>query len=203
MFISKLKNHMISASKQDITAVMIGVHPDIEGNYLPYLDFVIRKNVKSDYMDAADLMNSSNIDVVELVYEPNAFGGEGDYYITQLIKRLKMPVIVTIYNFLDNPPEHYLRNLKDLCDHSIKIIAMDTLDIMVLKNVYGIPLNKIKQIENARSRIFFELKRHVHQSNISNNNNSWANVGKEYMRLTEEILYKRNQRKLFSYAPTI
>lgn len=111
--------------------------------------FEIRKNVKNDYLCAADYLNFSQIDLVSLQHEFGLFGGSAGSYVNLLLKRMQVPIITTLHAVLNAPPENYRTALIDVCEISTKVIVMNVRGIQMLKDIYGVDPKKIQLIPHG------------------------------------------------------
>lgn len=128
---------------------VIAVSPGSTKQYPRPVEFVVGRDVESDYLDAADYINSSDADVVSLQHEFGLFGGQGGAYISQMLHRLKVPVVTTLHSILERPRPEYFRAIVDVCDCSEKVIVMNKRGIDMLTDLYGVPLRKIKLIPHG------------------------------------------------------
>jgi len=111
--------------------------------------FEIRQNVKSDYICAADYINFSHIDIVSVQHEFGLFGGEAGSYLSLLLNRLKAPVITTLHTVLDDPSPSYYKSLVDICRASYRVITMNERGVSMLRDIYNIPIRKIKLLAHG------------------------------------------------------
>jgi len=121
-------------------------------NDLKYDDpvkFEIRKDVKSDYICAADYINFSHVDLVSAQHEFGLFGGEAGSYLSLLLNRLNAPVITTLHTVLDDPSPAYYQSLVDVCNASYKVITMNERGVKMLREIYGVSDKKIKVIAHG------------------------------------------------------
>jgi glycosyltransferase involved in cell wall biosynthesis len=148
-FTSDLIKNIGLASAGRFKPVVIAMQSD---NTLRYDDPVrinIRENIKSDYILAADYINSSGVEVVSIQHEFGLFGGWGGWYINLLLERINVPVITTLHTILKKPPIEYLDSLTEVCRLSDKIIVMNKRGIKMLRNIYGLPEYKITLIPHG------------------------------------------------------
>jgi len=112
-------------------------------DYNDPVKFEIRRNVKSDYISAADYLNFSHVDAISIQHEFGLYGGEGGSYINLFLDHVTAPVITTMHTVLDKPNKHYYKSTIAICEASHKIIVMNKRGIDMLRNIYGISTNKI------------------------------------------------------------
>lgn len=127
-----------------VVAMQTGDH-----KYADPVKFEIRENVKSDYICAADYINFSHVDAVCVQHEFGLFGGEGGDYLSLLLKRLKAPIITTLHTVLDEPGPDYYSSLVDVCNASYRVITMNERGLGMLRDIYGVPLKKVKLIPHG------------------------------------------------------
>src|SRR5271154_4556960 len=72
-------------------------------DYPPAMRFEIHDEKISDYVKAAEFLNSTGFDVVSLQHEYGIFGGEAGGNILELLTRLEMPVVTTLHSVLAKP----------------------------------------------------------------------------------------------------
>ena len=148
-FTSDLINSMGLAGGNEFEPLVIAMQSGAELKYDKPVRLKIRKDVKYDYISAADYINFSNIEVVSIQHEFGLFGGEGGSHLSLLLKRLNKPVIATLHTVLQSPPAEYFDSLTDVCEASDKVIVMNKSGIKMLRDIYGIPDSKIKLIPHG------------------------------------------------------
>lgn len=142
-FTSDLIKNIGLASADRFKPIVIAIQSDNRLSYEDPVKINIRKNIKSDYILAADYINSSGVEAVSIQHEFGLFGGPGSSYINLLLERINVPVITTLHTILQKPPIEYLDSLSEVCRLSDKIIVMNKHGIEMLRNIYGLPEHKI------------------------------------------------------------
>lgn len=140
-----------------------------EHKYTKPVEFVIRRDVAVDYIDAADFLNSRNFDAISVQHEFGLFGAEGGSYINLLLKRLKTPVVTTLHTILERPSTEYFDALVDICDESENLIVMNERGVYMLNSIYGVPKRKIKLIPHGIPDISFN-HRGLHKQSLGMSN---------------------------------
>lgn len=108
--------------------------------------FSINQNRQKDYLDAANIINTSNAQVVCLQHEFGIFGGWDGIYILSLLSRLNVPLITTLHTVLQNPNANQKRIMSEIIQRSNNIVVMSRKSIELLKDVYNAPGEKIELI---------------------------------------------------------
>ena len=148
-FTSDLINNMKLAAGEEFEPQVFAMQSTNELQYHKPVKLTIRKNVKYDYLSAADYINSSNIDAVSVQHEFGLFGGDGGSHLSILLKRLNKPVITTLHTILEDPSAEYFDSLTDVCMASDKVIVMNKRGIRMLRDIYGVLEQKIKLIPHG------------------------------------------------------
>jgi glycosyltransferase involved in cell wall biosynthesis len=111
--------------------------------------FKIREDVIRDYVQAAEFLNSADVDVVSLQHEYGIFGGEAGSNIVQLLSRLKSPIVTTLHTVLTEPTLMQRTVMDQLVRHSAKIVVMAEKGRELLQSVHGVPAQKIEVIPHG------------------------------------------------------
>ena len=148
-FTSDLINNMKLAGGEEFEAQVFAMQSGTDLEYDKPVKPEIRKDVKYDYISAADYINLSDVDVVSIQHEFGLFGGQGGSYLSLLLKRLKKPVITTLHTVLEKPPVNYFDSMVDICQTSSRLIVMNKRGVDMLQDIYGIPACKIELIPHG------------------------------------------------------
>jgi polysaccharide biosynthesis protein PslF len=120
----------------------------------------IGRDSPKDYVGAAEYINSSGIDLVNLQHEFGLFGGEYGEFITIFLEKINKPVITTLHTVQQNFNPKALEVLRKITDKSaaIVVIAHSATKILrqqgiLCKNFVTIPHGcpDIQFIENNES----------------------------------------------------
>lgn len=103
----------------------------------------------ASYERAADFLNFNGNDLVCLQHEYGIFGGSAGSHILALIRKLKMPLVTTLHTVLRNPNLHQRTVLEEIAQLSDRLIVMSELAVCLLRDVYGIPSEKVDLIPHG------------------------------------------------------
>lgn len=148
-FTGDLINSLGMAGGDEFEPVVIAMESGAKLKYDKPVKLRIRKDIKYDYVSAADYINFSGVDAVSIQHEFGLFGGEGGSYLNLLLTRLNKPVITTLHTVLEEPPVEYFNSLIELCEASEKVIVMNRRGVKMLQDIYGIPPGKIRLIPHG------------------------------------------------------
>ena len=148
-FCSDLIRNISLASENNFEPLVVAMRNSENINFGSPVKFEIRKNVKNDYVCAADYLNFSHVDAVSVQHEFGLFGGDAGSYLNLLLNRVNAPIITTMHTVLREPDEHYRKATMDLCDVSHKVVVMNQEGVNMLKNIYSIPSSKISLLPHG------------------------------------------------------
>ena len=117
-------------------------------NYDRFVKCQIRRDFPKDYVEAADRVNSSKVDLVNLQHEFGLFGGEWGEFINFFLEKLQKPVVSTLHTLspsFENKPQ---KVLKKIINHSSKIVTMTNTATQILMK-YDVPREKIEIIQHG------------------------------------------------------
>ncbi len=148
-FTAGLIDSLHVAGGQEFEPVVIAMESGSQLRYDKPVKLRIRKDIKHDYVSAAEYINFSRVDVVCIQHEFGLFGGEGGSYLNLLVKRLKKPVITTLHTVLEKPPREYFDSAIELCEASNEVVVMNKRGVKMLEDIYGVSHRKIRLIPHG------------------------------------------------------
>ncbi len=148
-FTSHLLNSLSLAAPDRFDPRVVALHAGGAEKYENPVKFEIRQHVRGDYLNAADYLNFTNIDLVSIQHEFGLFGGEAGSYLSLLLRRLKAPIVTTLHTLLQTPDAHYRKAMLDVCHCSDKLITMNERGVTMLRDIYGAAPHKIELIPHG------------------------------------------------------
>jgi glycosyltransferase involved in cell wall biosynthesis len=118
-------------------------------DYPPAVRFQVRDETIDDYVQAAEFLNRSGIDVVSLQHEYGIFGGEAGSHITELLSHLEMPIVTTLHTVLPRPTTVLRDVMSQIINRSTKIVVMSEKGRELLRPVHDFPEHKIEVIPHG------------------------------------------------------
>lgn len=128
-------------------AAMTGVGQSYD--YPPSVRIEIGEDRPEDYLAAAEILNSNKVDVVSLQHEFGIFGGESGNSILTLLARLNVPVVTTLHTILAQPSPSQRRVTDRIVRASARVVVMAEKGRQLLREVYGVPAEKIEVIPHG------------------------------------------------------
>lgn len=118
-------------------------------DYGPEVMVQIGQHRREDYRNAAEIINTGRVDVVSLQHEFGLFGGDCGAHILELIERLRKPLVTTLHSVLSQPTDRQRDVLCRVCSGSAAVIVMASRARLLLKDVYGVSLDRIRLIPHG------------------------------------------------------
>ncbi len=111
--------------------------------------FEISQNKIHDYRLAAEYINFSRASIVSLQHEFGIFGGDYGVYVIHLLANLKKPVVTTFHTVLKEPEREHKEILMEIAKLSQRVVVMSKQAVSMLKEIYGVPSEKISFIHHG------------------------------------------------------
>ena len=140
----------IAAEYGDERLFAIAVNdPDSTYDYPERVRLEMDQEDCSSYERAAEFLNFNGNDLVCLQHEYGIFGGEAGSHILSLIRNLKMPLVTTLHTVLREPSVQQREVLDTIASLSDRLIVMSEHAAGMLREVYGVPPEKIDVIPHG------------------------------------------------------
>ncbi|MDA3852365.1 MAG: glycosyltransferase family 4 protein [Spirochaetaceae bacterium] len=140
----------ISLEFPEIECPVVPVNDRPEGyDYPEEVRFEIFEQDLSSYMRAADFLNITDVDLVCLEHEFGIYGGDAGSHILALLHALQMPIVTTLHTILETPNPDQLRVMEEIIHLSARLIVMTEKGRDLLKDIYGVSLDKINLIPHG------------------------------------------------------
>ena len=104
--------------------------------------FQILKEDKQSYVDAANFVNDSSIDIVSVQHEYGIYGGQDGEYVLDFLAALEKPAIATLHTVLQDPSPDQKRIVQEMGKLCEVLVVMVKTGREILLDVYGIDPKK-------------------------------------------------------------
>jgi glycosyltransferase involved in cell wall biosynthesis len=111
--------------------------------------YEIHQENRAAYRQAADFLNLRGVEVLSVQHEFGIYGGVSGVYLLDMLRRVRMPVVVTLHTVLAEPSDeqrHVMTEMNRLCD---RFVVMVEHGRKMLGDVYGIPEVKVDVIPHG------------------------------------------------------
>lgn len=118
-------------------------------DYPAVVRYDIRDQMISDYEHAADLVNSSKVDVLCVQHEYGIFGGDWGEYLHVFLRKVNVPIVTTLHTVLEKSfGETHEKVFRELVTRSDRLIVMAEKAVPMLVS-QGVPEEKIVHIPHG------------------------------------------------------
>jgi glycosyltransferase involved in cell wall biosynthesis len=124
-------------------------------DYPPAVEFEIEEQNLASYRRAADFLNDGNADVVCLQHEFGIYGGRAGSHILALLRQLSIPVVTTLHTILASPDAEQRQVMDGIISHSSRLVVMAERGRRMLREIYGVPAEKIDLIPHGIHDVAF------------------------------------------------
>jgi len=137
-----------TAPQTDVHSVAMNDRP--EGyKYGRRVWFEINQNRLAEYRLAADFLNASKASVVCVQHEFGIFGGPAGQHLTELLRRLRMPVVTTLHTILKDPNDDQRTAMAELAEHTDRFVVLAERAKTFLHDIYKLPEEKVQIIPHG------------------------------------------------------
>src|ERR1700747_434239 len=123
--------------------------PDSSYQYPEQVRIELEQEDRSSYERAAEFLNFNGNDLVCMQHEYGIFGEFAASHILALLRKLKMPLVTTLHTVLREPDPNQRAVLDEIGHLSDRLIVMSEHAACLLRDVYGVPGEKIDVIPHG------------------------------------------------------
>ncbi len=102
----------------------------------------VRYQIEADdldsFLETADALNKSRVQVVNIQHEYGLYGGEHGEYIIEFMRRLQKPVVVTMHTVLPNPDGTFKATTQAVLDEADAVVVLARAAVPLLRNNYRV-----------------------------------------------------------------
>jgi glycosyltransferase involved in cell wall biosynthesis len=137
--------HIKGFSKPRIIAINNNETYDYQEQVMREID----QHKLSDYIETADYLSSSDVDLLVIQHEFGIYGGESGEYLIPFIERLTIPYVVIFHTVLTKPSAKQRHIMNRVAELSVKVVTMAQSTVTDLISIYGIDAAKIAFIHHG------------------------------------------------------
>ena len=104
---------------------------------------------RRSYVNAARLLNESNVDLVNIQHEFGIFGGELGMYVLSLCRNLRPPLVTTFHTVLPDPNEKMLEIIRTISNLSATVVVTVESAKKLLSCEYFVNEQKIEVVPHG------------------------------------------------------
>ncbi len=117
--------------------------------YPPQVIARLQQDDRASYSEVAAFINSHPTDLLNVQHEYGLFGGDRGEWLTDLLRQVEKPVVLTMHTVLPEPDEGMLRITRALCDFASCVVLLSETGRNLLENVYHINPVKLRTIHHG------------------------------------------------------
>ena len=128
------------------------------GGYYDYpnlVGFQIDREEAESYVRAAEYVNGSDVDVVNLQHEYGLFGGTWGEHVLDFLEALEKPVVTTLHTVLQEPGPDARRVLEGILRRSDHVVVMARVGIGILEQLYDAFADNVRYIPHGCPNVPF------------------------------------------------
>ena len=135
---------------KDQPVIVTAMNDTLEGYAYPdRVKFEVRQDFQLDYARAADFLNFSHVDVINIQHEYGIFGGEWGSNLLSLVRDLNRPIVMTCHTVIKEADPIQKEVFDELAARAAKIVVMSDKAVAFLEDIYGIDREKIVVIPHG------------------------------------------------------
>jgi glycosyltransferase involved in cell wall biosynthesis len=146
----------VAANAPETECFALAMNDNPDGYAYPArVRFELFQEDQGSYLCAADFLKMHDIDLVCLQHEYGIFGGEAGSHILTFLRGLHIPVVTTLHTILPEPDPNQRYVMDELIQLSDRLVVMSERGSTYLKEIYGVPAEKIDLIPHGIPDVSF------------------------------------------------
>jgi len=113
----------------------------------------VRYQIDADELDtyyaAADQLNASKVQVVNIQHEYGLHGGEDGEYVLHFMRRLKKPIVLTLHTVLPAPEGHFKDVTQAMLDESSMVVVLARSAVPLILDNYNMPAERLHVVPHG------------------------------------------------------
>ncbi len=140
----------VAGSFPETQCLAVAMNDRPEGyEYPARVRFEIPQQELGAYHRAADFLNTNEVEVLCVQHEYGIYGGDCGEHILAMLREVRMPIVTTLHTILTDPSPTQRRIMMELAQLSDRLVTMTQKGVQLLKDVYGLPEEKIDLIPHG------------------------------------------------------
>ena len=113
----------------------------------------VRREIETDspesYVKAAEDINKTRVQVVNIQHEYGIFGGPDGEYLLEFMDACDRPMVTTMHTVLPEPSEHMRAVTQKIIDGSAAVVVLAKAALTIIRDVYDIPPERVHMIPHG------------------------------------------------------
>jgi len=117
--------------------------------YPPEVAWQIDRDLASSYDEAAEFVNRSGCQVVNVQHEYGLFGGDWGDFLFRFLERVRRPVVLTMHTVLPAPDATLRDVTRDLIAHAERVVVLARTAMDILWRDYAVSSEKLRFVPHG------------------------------------------------------
>jgi glycosyltransferase involved in cell wall biosynthesis len=113
----------------------------------------VRYQIDSDdldtYLEVADQINGSRVQIVNIQHEYGLFGGRDGEYVLDFMRRVKKPIVMTLHTVLPHPEGHFKDITQAMFDEASAVVVLARAAVPMILDNFDMPAERIHVIPHG------------------------------------------------------
>jgi len=101
------------------------------------------------YIEIADQINRSRIQVVNIQHEYGIHGGDHGEYLLEFMRRLEKPIVLTLHTVLPHPEGHFKEVTQRMLDLSAAVVVLAKSAVPLIRDNFSLPTERLHVIPHG------------------------------------------------------
>jgi len=111
--------------------------------------YVIKDTDQISFVEAAQKINASRTDVVNIQHEYGLYGGSWGRYILDFMDVLEKPIVTTLHTVMPKPPEEAKAVMREIYRLSAEVVVPGHVGVDILKKAFDLNPEKVRVIPHG------------------------------------------------------
>ena len=146
----------VASAAPDSECYVIAVNDREEGySYPSRVSFEIDEHDRNSFLWGGDFLNFKDADILCIQHEFGIYGDRAGINLLSLLRQSRIPVVTTLHTILSCPDTDQRKVMDELISRSSRLVVMARKGVEILRETYGVPLEKIDLIPHGIPDIGF------------------------------------------------
>ena len=111
--------------------------------------YIIKDTDQISFVEAAQKINASRTDVVNIQHEYGLYGGSWGRYILDFMDVLEKPIVTTLHTVMPKPPEEAKAVMREIYRMSAEVVVPGHVGVDILNKAYDLMPEKVRVIPHG------------------------------------------------------
>jgi glycosyltransferase involved in cell wall biosynthesis len=118
-------------------------------DYQGRVRFQIDADDFDSYIQAAEAVNRTRLQVVNIQHEYGLYGGEDGEYILEFMRRVNAPIVLTMHTVIPEPRGHFQEVTQRMLDVASSVVVLANAAVPLIMDNYDLPSERLHVIPHG------------------------------------------------------